>query len=556
MKINILFAKLLLGILMHLKMLLALVTVFTILTGCGGSSSTTNTQTPTQETVKVSAVSQLKLTDVNGVPLSGATLTISPTSTPSAALAPTLAPTFTVGEDGFVSIEGLGNGLYTVTITIGGITFSTTIEIGNDNYQEEASVTTPVSLNEDGNVTLINNAIIASISGTVVDTSNVAIANAQVSISGGAATNGAFATALTDENGAYTLLVNVSDNLADALHDATLSASATGYATSIKTSYEVLTNTNKSGVNFSLSSASNQTILYSEDFESDTSSWTVHKLSGTNENNTWHLHTNTITGINKAYTDGLVKLAPNDTSLGAIPAPIGTQCFWYGNNVNDDATFGSFIGTLSDTQEGGFAAPSLDPGIENQLSGGTGTTDNSAELISPSIDLQNVSGDIKLNFDTFWEIESVNPNLSGYDIMTISVSYDEGATWRDLAKLNPLSDPQTEINRAPIPFSNTGYNSAPTWLKQESIPLVDSNKTSLSGKTIQLKFTFETNDGLYNGFRGWMIDNITITQGEGTYPLIEDLDAFYASEGSSAEMESAPAKNSAFNLSLTQGRRD
>jgi hypothetical protein len=233
----------------------------------------------------------------------------------------------------------------------------------------------------------------------------------------------------------------------------------------------------------------------------------VNRLSGLDANNTWHIHSSDVTGINTAYANGLVKLAPNDTSAGAIPAPIGTKCFWYGNGEKLDPTFGSFLDISTSTND--------------SLDGGNGS-ENSSELISPAIDLTNTAGSVYITFDTFWEIESVDPNVNGFDIMTVSVSNDDGVTWRSLARLNPFSDPVSDLDVAPIPFSNTGFNSAPIWLKQEGISLVDNNGDSLSGQTIKLKFTFATVDGLYNGFRGWMIDNILIKEGVGTFPLIEE----------------------------------
>lgn len=482
-----------------------------VATGCStsGDGSSGGSSDDGGTPLEISKVNQLKLTDVNGASLSGATGEVKVASkAPSLGGEPSKSGTFTVGKDGLVTVDDLGEGLYSFTVVYDGITITTTLEITAENYQKFASLMTPISVDDKGKGTLIKNAIIASISGTVLDSHDVAISNAQVSVSGGAATNGAFVTAVTDENGAYTLLINANDSLKNALLSATLSASAAGYITQVVSDYKIHTNTNTSGINFKLQSAGKQTAIYSEDFEADNSGWTTNKLTGSNGNNNWHIHTNKVTGINKAFTDNAVKLAPDDTSAGAIPSPLDSQCFWYGNGVTGDDTFGNFLGAI---------------GQVSKYNGGMSVTDNSGELISPAIDLTTVSGDIKLSFDTFWEIESVNPNLNGYDIMTVSVSTDDGVTWRDLARLNPLSDPKTSIDRSAIPFSNTGYNSAPTWLTQEAIPLVDIKKVSLSGQTVKLKFTFKTVDGKFNGFRGWMIDNIEITKGKGTYPLYEDI---------------------------------
>jgi hypothetical protein len=489
-----------------------------LFTACNDTSTTPVTDTTAVLAIK--PVSQLSVTDVNGQPLADAQIEVTPVSTVPGApsLAASLAPIYTLITDnnGLIVLDDLGEGLYTLSISIQGITFSITLEISSENLQALASVMTPVSVADNGIVTQVSNAIIASISGSVLNAQGSGIANAQVSISGGVATNGTFASAVTNTDGAYKLLINVSETYTSDINASKIIVSATGYTTAIIEPFQVLDGANKAGVNFTLTEeiASENTVLYSENFEADTNDWTVNKLSGLDENNTWHIHSSDITGINTAYTKGLVKLAPNDTSAGAIPAPIGTKCFWYGNGEKSDSTFGSFLDISNSTND--------------SLDGGSGS-ENSGELISPAIDLINATGSVYVTFDTFWEIESVDPNVNGFDIMTVSVSNDNGSTWRDLARLNPFSDPVSDLDVSPIPFSNTGFNSAPAWLKQEGISLVDSNGDSLAGQTIKLKFTFETKDGAYNGFRGWMVDDIVIKEGVGTFPLIEESTSSSAS---------------------------
>jgi hypothetical protein len=51
-------------------------------------------------------------------------------------------------------------------------------------------------------------------------------------------------------------------------------------------------------------------------------------------------------------------------------------------------------------------------------------------------------------------------------------------------------------------------------LQQEPISL-----DSLIGNVVLLRFAFRTQDELYNGFRGWMVDNVVITSTQGTFPL-------------------------------------
>ena len=472
-----------------------------VMIGCGGGGGTTTTSVDGAVTQK--DISSLKLVDVSGKPLVGAVISVQGTGT--ATKTTKEAVTYTVGADGTVTVDTLSAGTYTITISIGGETVTAIFVIGAENYQSIASVMAGLSVVGD-TVTVINGAVIASLSGTVTDTNNVPIANAQVSISGGTATNGAFSSAVTNANGFYELFINLNETLVSGLSGLGVTASADGYTSKTLTAIQVLSSISEAGLNFKLEKATATTALYSEDFESTSAdSWVLNKLTGDNVNNMWHLHgTSTALMTNKAYTGGYVSLAPNDTSAGAVPAPLGGRSFWYGNGVDTEATFGNFIGT----QYTG----------DTPLHGGTSTTNNSGELISPSINLSAATGAINLTFDTYWEIESVNPNAGGYDLMTVSASSDGGTTWKILARLNPLSDPVSTIDRAPVPFSNTGFNSAPMWLTQEGITLIDSDGSSLAGKTIKLKFTFATVDGLYNGFRGWMVDNIKINAGEGTFP--------------------------------------
>lgn len=123
-------------------------------------------------------------------------------------------------------------------------------------------------------------------------------------------------------------------------------------------------------------------------------------------------------------------------------------------------------------------------------------------MISPEINLTTQS-EASLSFWTWFEIESVNPNQYGYDIMEIIVM-ETGGTETSLGRLNPYSDPILD-DRAALPFTSGGFNKAPLWV------MTEYNLTDFVGQTIQLKFEFRTVDGLYNGFRGWFVDNVLVT---------------------------------------------
>lgn len=483
-----------------LRNILGSLLLVTIFLGCNDGNDKFVDDLYTKHLPSFKKINQLVIKDVNNFPLTNATIKfINTSNTPSAPV-----DTFIIGNDGSISFDEIDAGNYELFITHNDINATVSLNVKQLNFQTSASITAPFSTN-DVNTTLIDDAVISSISGSVFDANGEFIPNAYVSLSAGSVSNGSFITAISDENGTFKMYINASGSLASSLEHATITARIPGY-TSASTTIKVTNFVNLASVNLQLSdNFVNGDVIYSDDFENNTSSWSMNKIDGSNQNTNWYLHSSSSIATSKAYINNHVKLAPNDLSTGKTPLPYsGSQCFAYGNGVLSDDAYGSFI----DTDSG--------PG---NLDGGTGPK-NKAELISPNIDLSSATGALYLRFQTWWEIESVNPNNNGFDIMTISVSTDDGTTWKDLARLNPLSDPATTLNRAPIPFGNTGFNAAPTWLLQEGISLIDTEGHSVSGQNIRLKFTFDTVDGLYNGFRGWYIDDLEIVEGEGSFPLL------------------------------------
>lgn len=214
-------------------------------------------------------------------------------------------------------------------------------------------------------------------------------------------------------------------------------------------------------------------------------------------------------GIQNNLVGKSVLLAPNDSSQGVVPnPPQGSQAYWFG-----DIQQGNFIGQQKQT--------------DKLLDGGTSKSRNDAQLTSPSIDLSKLSKPLSLNFKTWWEIESVNPNDKGFDLMDIQVSTDGEKSYKTIARLNPLFDPETTLIKDPIPFTNFGFNNAPMVSQQEPISLDE-----FAGQAnVKLRFQFRTVDGLYNGFRGWMIDDIQIKKTQGTFPLFTENDDSDRNEG-------------------------
>jgi hypothetical protein len=511
-----------------------------LLAACGGGSGSSgnsgggdNGTPPGNYTPVTQNLSQLSLLDASGKPLSEAQVTISPKNTAGIAVAAVLASNsvqLTADSNGHITFPDLAPGSYTLTITISGVTVTTTLEIRAENASGSSTVAAPLVITDNGAESLEGQGFFASLSGIIFDADGP-LNNAQIEISGGAATNGAIATATTDNDGHFVLIVNVSLSKLLAIKTATIRISRDGYGTRV-IPLDLTQISALSGLNFSLQAATgNSDALYSENFEQPVSeaacgSWMTISVSqsytgagegpgtlatlnaedapaeATDEElqNLWHSHNAGLNIINQALTNDLVLLAPDDTSAGKVPDPLSNRACWYGQAASGGVTQGNFLGEPEEPQE--------------ELDGGTSLTPNGGAIVSPDIDLSAETGPLSLTFRTWWEIEAVNPNENGFDLMTIEYSTDD-IQWTPIARLNPLSDPVglDDQDRAPLPYSNRGYNKAPAWLWQEPIDISD-----LAGEQIKLRFRFNTQDELYNGFRGWLVDDISIKREAGTFP--------------------------------------
>lgn len=565
------------------------------LTACGGSSSSNNNQTadkvdfiPSQQ-----AVEEVKVVDALNRPLSNAEVVFTPVVEPDSNNGIQVASFSKVisaqdvanncfvdpttessqGEtdaEGDLSLEGLKPGLYEVEICKGGVSVTIEITISADNSNTSAVLAAPVTVNNDVVTKLPNTALVVSVSG-IIFSDEGPVANAQIAISGGALTNGAITTAITDSNGFYSLVINVNISKLAALKDATIEIVADGYE-NINIGGQDFTDFGAfSGVNLKLNPVEEDTglLVYSENFEinyqeATCGEWTSEALA-INENqyfeegiynqqevfvadivneevsevnlpeSLWHSHASQLNIINQAYLKSLVSLAPNDQSQGAVPNPIeGSKACWYGRTAaNGSIEEGNFLNEVATEQE--FAqgdvvptfivdeAECLDCSFNDDFNGGTSKQPHSGALVSPRIDLSNSNTPLALTFKTWWEIEAVNPNENGFDLMSVEYKIEgseEGeGQWVTLARLNPLTDPviNESINLSSIPYSNLGFNQAPIWLKQAPISL-----DRLAGKAFHLRFVFSTQDPLYNGFRGWLLDDVKITKEEGTFPLWDE----------------------------------
>jgi hypothetical protein len=179
---------------------------------------------------------------------------------------------------------------------------------------------------------------------------------------------------------------------------------------------------------------------------------------------------------------------------GRLPSAYsGSTCWWYG----EDST-GTFIG--NDFWRG-----------QEDASGGTSTGANSGFLISPSFDLGTAT-QATLSFKTWWEIEGVDVNA--YDMMYVEASVDGGQTFQALGSgsINPANDVDGESWR---PYSSGGLGEPGQWIN------VSFDLTPLAGHEVVVRFRFETHDELYNGFRGWFIDDVSVTGDSIPGPVID-----------------------------------
>lgn len=507
-----------------------------IMTGCGSDSGSSGSSTPPSQTTPeetvtpANGVERLIITDASHLALADADIrilsaaqwsnnvtSISDNNTVDHSLfvqydrLPVIndfssAREYTTDHLGVSGSVHLAPGIYYILVTKHSENAIVPFIIHPTNTNKELSINVPLTCNNAECETIhpVNEAIIGTLSGQVL-AQGQPLANAQVSLSGGAATNGAFVTALTDAKGYFSLAFNVSDELGDTLKNATLMISAPGYISLTK--QVAVTSSISGGSQFTLiPNTEATTSIWQETFEEDSATRDEWEKASTVEETKWSLLQKNHKIINKDV-NRLVTLAPDDSSNGKLPDPAqGNYAYWYGNGVA-----GSFL-----NKEASLLTEEGQP-VETRLNGGTSEQAYYGTLTSPVIDLSTIQKPISLSFKTWWEIESVNPSSRGYDAMDVEVSVN-GEEFKKLARLNPLSDPQTDYNRWSIPFSNFGFNLAPQFAQQEAISLDEYAGQS----NIKIRFKFDTVDQYYNAYRGWIIDDIVIQNQPGTFPLYSE----------------------------------
>lgn len=178
-------------------------------------------------------------------------------------------------------------------------------------------------------------------------------------------------------------------------------------------------------------------------------------------------------------------LCASEEDFGCIPKPgalpraySGKGALWFGNE-----SLGNYLpsDSVCEALEGGSGGPV------------------SGSLTTPWF---KVGGPMSLflGFYTAFEIEAVD--RTGADHMFIEMRDAQKPEFRPVLDLNPAIK---KIGKPYQPFSSGGFDRAPIW----AYYMVELGYVPNPGE-VQIRFRFDSNDKLYNGFRGWLIDKVQV----------------------------------------------
>lgn len=236
-----------------------------------------------------------------------------------------------------------------------------------------------------------------------------------------------------------------------------------------------------------------------DDVESGTGSWTAtglwHRETGptclqahSGSGSSWYYGSTTSCNFNNAPTSGNIALTFTATGSKITRSS--------GSFITDGFTPGAWITTTSISNPGPFnitnvtadtinvSGAILDEIVTATVTGAS--TTNSGTLTSGTIALPAETSSQLLSFWYYYETESTG---TSYDQRWVQISTDGGTTFTNLT---------------PTPLSGDTMN---TWI-QKTIDL-----SAYAGMNIKLRFYFNTVDSAWNNYKGWYIDDISITAG-------------------------------------------
>ena len=249
------------------------------------------------------------------------------------------------------------------------------------------------------------------------------------------------------------------------------------------------------------------TYCFSDTFDTDTG-WVASAAVNTVQ---WHRRKNSDVLVNSAIP-GCVVLPPDESctpdpanwndpcaicaaasstacipQAGALPRAVaGQYAAWFGSEQ-----MGNYLGAGGVCEKGSG-------GVSQAASiGGTYT--------SPQIPIAKDAENVRVVFWYWYEVESVHVG-AGYDIMSVSVS-SNGNKWLPIGTLAPELPVSGAQDHS---WSSSGYNKAPKWALA-NMALPPDVKTIIQGTgKMFVRFTFESTDGAFNGFRGWLVDIVRV----------------------------------------------
>ena len=171
-----------------------------------------------------------------------------------------------------------------------------------------------------------------------------------------------------------------------------------------------------------------------------------------------------------------------------------------------NAFSGSCVAWFGHLDTGTYIGDSWTTVSQDPKGGGTsGVSEIYGSLTSPSFSPTPKGS--HLVFASWWEIESQAP--SSYDLMIIEAYVD--GSWVEIARLNPTTDPPWAADDLHYASGYSGLSEPAVSSDPFEPPKWVIYDIELPNGTTQIRFTFDTVDDAYNGFRGWIIDYVKIT---------------------------------------------
>jgi hypothetical protein len=230
--------------------------------------------------------------------------------------------------------------------------------------------------------------------------------------------------------------------------------------------------------------------------------------------NFWHVQNEPQTvSIAPYITTNLISL-PNSgaNKLPAPPSSSSGKVAWFG-----DPTSGTYCGgteeEISKNLNNGAGSKSgceTAADAEEKPGGGAIGTVQEGELVSPPFSLANAES-AELQFKSWSEISAKEANK--LDIMEIDYTTNEGTEadpfhWTKLETLNPaVSSPTATADQN---RTGEGENTVGSWSTVGPLELTPA----IGSSHIRVRFVFDTWNTQANGFRGWLIDNVSVVSHE------------------------------------------